>query len=68
MGAASRSAPGRRMSKSVVFAAYRLRGAALACLLATANCAQLPPTSSVAIPSIPFRVGAALVLPGLRTV
>jgi hypothetical protein len=57
MVAASRSAPGWRMSNSVVFAAYRLRGAALACLLATANCAQFPPTSSVAIQSIPF--GAA---------
>jgi hypothetical protein len=53
MVAASRSAPRQRMSNSVVFAAYCLRGMALACLLATANCAQFPPTSSVAIPSIP---------------
>jgi hypothetical protein len=53
MVAFSRLASRRRRSKSVVFAAYHLRGVALACLLATANCAQIPPTSSVAIPLIP---------------
>ena len=53
MVAASRSAPRQRNSKAVVSAANRLRGTALACLLVTANCAQLPPTSSAAIPPIP---------------
>ena len=52
------------MSKSTVFAAYRLRGAALACFLATTNCAQLPPTSSVAIPSIPSGSARVWFYPG----
>jgi len=41
------------MPKSVVIAAHRLRGAAVAFLLIAANCAQLPPTSAVAIPPVP---------------
>ena len=41
------------MPNSVVNTAHRLRGAAVAFLLITANCAQPPPTSAVAIPPIP---------------
>jgi hypothetical protein len=41
------------MPKSVLVQFHRLRGPAIALLLAAASCAQLPPTSSVAIPPIP---------------
>jgi uncharacterized protein DUF2846 len=41
------------MPKNPVSRAHRRCGAAAAVLLAAANCAQLPPTSSVAIPRIP---------------
>ncbi len=41
------------MPKSVLVQFHRLRGPAIALLLAAASCAQPPPTSSVAIPPIP---------------
>jgi hypothetical protein len=41
------------MPKSLAVQFHRLRGPAIALLLAAASCAQLPPTSSVVIPPIP---------------
>jgi hypothetical protein len=41
------------MLKSAAVQVRRFRGAAVALLLAVANCAQLPPTSAVVIPPIP---------------
>jgi len=52
MVAVSRFAPGGECQRALS-SRRNLHGAALACLLATTNCAQFPPTSSVAIPSIP---------------
>jgi hypothetical protein len=47
------------LPENPIFAAFRQRGAAIAFLVATANCTPLPPTSSVTIPPIPS--GAARV-------
>jgi len=52
MVAASRSPRGGARQRALS-SRRNLHGAALDCLLGTTNCAQFPPTSSVAIPSIP---------------
>jgi len=45
------------MAKGAAVQVRRFRGAAVALLLAVANCAQLPPTSAVVVP--PISSGAA---------